>query len=84
MKVSQVGQWDSKRLEGSSRPRGTSRKHSTSIFDALHDFIRYMKDERQASPYTLDAYERESRASGPVFVEIQNTMLFATVGQKAS
>jgi len=32
----------------------------------------------------LDAYERESRASGPVFVEIQNTLLFATVGQKAS
>jgi SAM-dependent methyltransferase len=32
----------------------------------------------------LDAYERESRACGPVFVEIQNTMLFAVVGQKAS
>jgi ubiquinone/menaquinone biosynthesis C-methylase UbiE len=32
----------------------------------------------------LDAYERESREAGPIFVEMQNTMLFATVGQKAS
>jgi len=54
-----VEKWKSKRLEGSSQPRGTTRKHSTSIFEALHEFIRYMKDERQASPYTLDAYERD-------------------------
>lgn len=32
----------------------------------------------------LLAYEREAAAAGPSFVEIQNTMLFATVGQKAS
>lgn len=32
----------------------------------------------------LSAYERESRAAGGIFVEMQNTMLFATVGQKAS
>jgi SAM-dependent methyltransferase len=31
----------------------------------------------------LTAYERETNAAGPSFVEIQNTMLFATVGQKA-
>lgn len=31
----------------------------------------------------LTAYEREANAAGSSFVEIQNTMLFATVGQKA-
>ena len=31
----------------------------------------------------LTAYEREANAAGASFVEIQNTMLFATVGQKA-
>jgi SAM-dependent methyltransferase len=31
----------------------------------------------------LDAYEKEASTAGPGFVEIQNTMLFATVGQKA-
>jgi SAM-dependent methyltransferase len=30
----------------------------------------------------LTAYEREARAAGASFVEIQNTMLFATLGQK--
>ncbi|MBI4265455.1 MAG: methyltransferase domain-containing protein [Acidobacteria bacterium] len=30
----------------------------------------------------LTAYATEARAAGPSFVEIQNTMLFATVGQK--
>jgi len=30
----------------------------------------------------LTAYEREANAAGAAFVEIQNTMLFATVGQK--
>jgi hypothetical protein len=30
----------------------------------------------------LNAYEREASAAGASFVEIQNTMLFATVGQK--
>ena len=29
----------------------------------------------------LDAYAADARAAGPSFVEIQNTMLFATVGQ---
>ena len=32
----------------------------------------------------LDAYAREADAAGSAFVEIQNTMLFATVGQKAA
>ena len=31
----------------------------------------------------LDAYEAEAAQAGPAFVEIQNTMLFATVGQRA-
>jgi ubiquinone/menaquinone biosynthesis C-methylase UbiE len=31
---------------------------------------------------TLKAYEAEARQAGPSFVEIQNTTLFATVGQK--
>jgi SAM-dependent methyltransferase len=31
----------------------------------------------------LTSYEREANAAGASFVEIQNTMLFATVGQKA-
>jgi hypothetical protein len=31
----------------------------------------------------LKAYETEAAAAGPAFVEIQNTMLFATVGQKS-
>ena len=30
----------------------------------------------------FDAYRSEARQAGPAFVEIQNTMLFATVGQK--
>ena len=32
----------------------------------------------------LDAYERDARTPGGIFVEIQNTTLFATLGQKAS
>ncbi len=31
----------------------------------------------------VEQYERAAAAAGPAFVEIQNTMLFATVGQKA-
>jgi hypothetical protein len=31
----------------------------------------------------LTSYEREATAAGSSFVEIQNTMLFATVGQKS-
>ena len=33
--------------------------HSMSIFDTIQDFIRYLKDERRASPLTLDSYERD-------------------------
>jgi integrase/recombinase XerC len=56
---------ETKKHEGSSQGSVTRRKDSESesgavtIIDGLHDFIRYMKDERQASPLTLDAYERE-------------------------
>ena len=31
----------------------------------------------------LDQYAEDAKAAGPSFVEIQNTMLFATVGQRA-
>jgi ubiquinone/menaquinone biosynthesis C-methylase UbiE len=31
----------------------------------------------------LDVYAREAQQAGPAFVEIQNTMLFATLGQKS-
>ena len=31
----------------------------------------------------IDQYARDAAAAGPSFVEIQNTMLFATVGQRA-
>ena len=43
------------------------------------------RSARSATEYTaaLDAYEKDAGAAGPGFVEIQNTMLFATVGQKA-
>jgi len=57
--LTKVEKWKSKRLGASYQPAVTARKDSTSVFDALHEFIRYMKDERQASPYTLDAYERD-------------------------
>jgi ubiquinone/menaquinone biosynthesis C-methylase UbiE len=33
---------------------------------------------------TLDTYAREAQQAGSTFVEIQNTMLFATLGQKTS
>jgi hypothetical protein len=31
----------------------------------------------------IDQYARDASTAGPAFVEIQNTMLFATVGQRA-
>jgi hypothetical protein len=33
--------------------------------------------------YSLTAYEAESSSAGAGFVEIQHTLLFAAVGQKA-
>jgi hypothetical protein len=32
----------------------------------------------------LDQYAEDAKAAGSAFVEIQNTMLFATVGQRAA
>jgi len=57
--LSKVEEWKSKRYEGSSQVAVTGRKDEISIFEGLQEFIRYMKDEKQASPYTLDAYERD-------------------------
>ena len=66
-------QWKSKRLEGSSQ-RGVKRRakarakrpqkrrreqRGATLYEALAQFVRYLKDERQASPYTLDAYESD-------------------------
>jgi len=31
----------------------------------------------------IDQYAKDAATAGPAFVEIQNTMLFATVGQRA-
>ena len=41
--------------------------------------VRLLAAEYQG---VLAAYEKEAASAGPGFVEIQNTMLFATVGQK--
>ena len=56
-------EWSTKTL-GTSRetpqPAGVSAgNHSISILLAMQQFIRYLKDEKQASPLTLDAYERD-------------------------
>ena len=36
----------------------------------------------EAAVIAVDAYQRDAELAGASFVEIQNTMLFATVGQK--
>ena len=55
---------------------------------AAHDAIAKAPDEalrRLGGDYVkaIDQYARDASAAGPAFVEIQNTMLFATVGEKA-
>jgi SAM-dependent methyltransferase len=47
--------------------------------DGASDLVRALGQRYLAA---LDQYERESRTADGVFVEIQNTMLFATVGQR--
>jgi len=54
-----VEKWKTKKHGGSCHPLENSPEQEVSIFAALHEFVRYLKDERQASPYTLDAYERD-------------------------
>lgn len=59
--LSKAGQWDTTKHEATSE-RSTSPRNdsiSISIFEALSQFILYMRDEKQASPLTLDAYERD-------------------------
>jgi hypothetical protein len=41
--------------------------------------VRALAEEYEA---LLERYAQEAAAAGPGFVEIQNTMLFAAVGQK--
>jgi SAM-dependent methyltransferase len=55
---------------------------------AAKDVIAKAPDEalrRLGADYVkaIDQYARDASAAGPGFVEIQNTMLFATVGQRA-
>jgi SAM-dependent methyltransferase len=55
---------------------------------AAHDTIAKAPDEalrRLGADYVkaVEQYARDASAAGAAFVEIQNTMLFATVGQKA-
>jgi SAM-dependent methyltransferase len=57
------------------------REALTAMANAASDAgVRALATEYAAA---LDAYEKEASSAGPGFVEIQNTMLFATVGQKA-
>jgi len=56
--------WDSgtgERQGGCRRepPPPVPAQPSVTVSAALGDFILYMRDEKQASPYTLDAYERD-------------------------
>ena len=53
--------------------------------------LGYVPEEPHLYPFlsgreyleSLAAYEKESANAGPGFAEIQNTMLFATVGQRS-
>lgn len=54
---------------------------------AIRDAMAKAPDEalrRLGADYlkAIDQYAKDARGAGPAFVEIQNTMLFATVGQK--
>src|SRR5262245_23009234 len=55
---------------------------------AIRDAMAKAPDEalrRLGADYlkAIDQYSKEAASAGPAFVEIQNTMLFATVGQKS-
>jgi SAM-dependent methyltransferase len=56
------------------------REAVTRLLDGVNEsFVRGLADEYLAR---LDAYEAAVKQAGSTFVEIQNTMLFAAVGQK--
>jgi hypothetical protein len=61
------------------------------VWDARRDAIRQILSRapdqsirRLGNDYLkqIEKYAEDAAAAGPSFVEIQNTMLFATVGQK--
>jgi len=57
-----VGQWDRKKHGGWRKPAGrrqARKEPRATLSAALGEFILYMRDERQASPHTLIAYERD-------------------------
>jgi site-specific recombinase XerD len=57
--LSQVGQLDTGEIEASSQVPVSPRKDSISLLEGLAEFLLYMREERKASPATLDAYERD-------------------------
>jgi len=68
------------RLEAPSEEIWRARR--SAVEAALVGTTPPVRDLGQRYLAALDLYQRESRASSGVFVEIQNTMLFATVGQR--
>ena len=52
------------------------------VVDALTSHTPHATELGRRYLDVLDSYESEARDAGPAFVEIQNTMLFATLGQR--
>jgi SAM-dependent methyltransferase len=74
-------------LAGPRGDRSAIGPHLQARRDAVERSLRSAKSDAAAwlgREYldVLAAYQREAQAAGSSFVEIQNTMLFATVGQK--
>jgi site-specific recombinase XerD len=56
-RLPKVEQWNGREHERS--PRHGRRREPVSLLAALNQFTVYMREERRASPATLDAYERD-------------------------
>jgi hypothetical protein len=69
-----------KRLGASTAADWVERRRG--VERAVHDAPPEAKDLGRQLLDALAAYEVESAQAGAAFVEIQNTMLFATVGQR--